>query len=580
MKILDNKEIHSIVHLKQYISVQEDTLMKKFCHSFHNDVRNKTKLNDSDKPLFISAILLSLIDETFSDLIKKDKLTDGCMLSDVMINIITKIDSKKNFIDSFKFIKMCLDNELLFDFCKKIYSNLSSKSSHLTSDILNLFYSEFVKYSNTDSKSLGIVLTPDHIVKLMVDLIDINSKDKVLDLCAGSGSFLCECIKRNPKKIYCCEYQSNLYTLTKTNIILRNYKRYEIFNKDCFKCNFSKQKITKSLINPPYGTRPKCELDFIIKQLESVEEKGLITAIVPIGIFNNNTFNNEKKKEILSQGRVLTIIKCNKKLFSDVASIETCIIVIEKNKDGHSGNVSYLNYEDDALEVKIRAGRVKTNEFDDKYNKVLQQHRNREYPINISFNSDWINSDLVVPKYINKLEFEKEKLDKEYKQKMEELDLRIKNNLDEDLIKYKKEKTFRIGELFEFIKKPNEKYQGKEMVPVVCASKFNLGIKKYEQATEKDTFTGNKLVAVTGGDGAGGIVHYHISPFKITSSTIVLIPKYEFLNENNGTFISKILSKYKVKYSHSFQWNRKRLEEDTITLPINDKDEIEIPLFV
>jgi hypothetical protein len=40
-----------------------------------------------------------------------------------------------------------------------------------------------VTYSNTDSKSLGIVLTPPHIVELMVKLLDINDNDIVLDLC-------------------------------------------------------------------------------------------------------------------------------------------------------------------------------------------------------------------------------------------------------------------------------------------------------------------------------------------------------------------------------------------------------------
>ncbi|MDZ7867929.1 MAG: N-6 DNA methylase [Rheinheimera sp.] len=132
-------------------------------------------------------------------------------------------------------------------------------------DLLNQFYSEFVKYSNTDGKSLGIVLTPDHIVKLMVKLLNIKSNDIVLDLCTGTGSFILEALKYKPLKVIGCEYQNKLYTLLKCNMIIRNIpeNKYEIILNDCFNEEF---RCTKSIINPPYSMKDKKELEFILKQ--------------------------------------------------------------------------------------------------------------------------------------------------------------------------------------------------------------------------------------------------------------------------------------------------------------------------
>ena len=155
-----------------------------------------------------------------------------------------------------------------------------------------------------------------------------------------------------------------------------------------------------------------------------------------------------------------------------------------------------------------------------------------------------------------------------HKKELEEIDRMIKQNNSEDIIKYENEKEFKIGDIFEIRKKPPTPYIKNELVNVVCASKLNNGIKN-QQLSDKNTFDGNKIVAITGGDGGSGICHYHNSPFNIQSSTCVLIPKYSFLNEKNGPFISKILSKYKKKYNHSYQWNSKRMKNDTVILPIN-----------
>ncbi len=60
---------------------------------------------------------------------------------------------------------------------------------------MTAFYTEFVKYNSTDGKSLGIVLTPAYIRKIMIEISFLNENDIVIDLCAGTGGFMIDSLK-------------------------------------------------------------------------------------------------------------------------------------------------------------------------------------------------------------------------------------------------------------------------------------------------------------------------------------------------------------------------------------------------
>jgi len=227
-------------------------------------------------------------------------------------------------------------------------------------DLLNEFYNEFVKYNNTDGKKLGIVLTPSHIVSLMTDILKINKNDIVLDLCTGTGSYLLEAHKYNPKKIIGCEYQNKLYALLKCNMILRNIINCEIIKGDCFKHEF---KATKSLINPPYSMKDKNEMDFILKQLESIEDEGECCAIIPIGKITNNPRNTYYKKLLMEIADIKTIIICKKELFYPNANIQCCIIHLKKTNN-KLYQTKIIDYIDDGYEIQMNNGLIKTDKFD------------------------------------------------------------------------------------------------------------------------------------------------------------------------------------------------------------------------
>lgn len=541
--------------------MSNDELNNKI-HNIHSYIRNHTKISSEDKPLFIGGIVLALTDPIFCEVFTKK---DTRNILDLLLNTIetSGLDKKR-----FMFLKTSLDKEHLYNLCKEVY-NIVEKNND---DILNKFYTEFVKYQNSDSKTLGIVLTPHHIVRLMIDILDINSDDIVLDLCAGTGSFLCEAMKYKPNKVIGCEYQGKLHDLLKINMIIRQANA-EIYHDNCFNREF---KATKSIINPPYGISNdnEKELNFIIKQLHSLSLDGLSCAIIPIGCLTNNVKNNTLKKEILKLSKVIAIIKCRKDLFQGTASVDTCIVLLQRTDAGHNNKIDkvlQLDYKNDGMINIIRNGFQKMDEYETIYQNILYDIRNiNEHKcVLISDNVDWTDFGYNVDRYINKYELELDELKAAFQARQKELLRLIEMNKTDDLVKYENEKEFKLGDIFEILKKPKDKYQHiNQTVPLICASKENNGIKCFCESTE-NTFQGNMIVLVTGGDGAAGIAHYQKEPFMITSSTIVLKPKIHFLNEKNGPFIAKLLSKYKQKYSYAKQWNRDRIMNDTITLPID-----------
>lgn len=525
--------------------------------NIHNYIRDYTKISSEDKCLFIASILISLKNEKFVQILDENK---NIQLADFIIEIL---QNYKIEVKSFEFLKISLNNTHLYNLSIKINEVFQK---NIETDVVNIFYTEFVKYQNTDSKSLGIVLTPHHIVKLMCDLIELNKDDIILDLCSGTGSFLCEAVKFNVKKVIGCEYQTKLFSLLQVNMLIRNVKNYDIYNKNCFDIDFQ---ATKSIINPPYGSKEK-ELTFILKQLESISENGYACSIIPIGCLNIGY--NKLKKQIMEIGKIKTIIRIRKDLFKDTASVETCIILIQKNKEGHTNKdlVNKLDYRDDGMKIIMRNGFQKTNMFTEKYEKILKTQNLHT----LKYDEDWTDYGYDIEKYLTKNELELVEFEKEYKEKK-----RLLLETPKQFIKYNKEKEFKIGELFKILKKPEIKYHEPSCkVPFICASKENNGIKYYESSNE-NTFTGNKIVLVTGGDGGAGMAHYHEHPFNIISSTVVLSPLYNFMNKDNGIFISLILSKYKNKYSHSKQWNSKRIYNDIIVLPVDESDNINLSYF-
>ena len=379
--------------------------MKKEIHIIHNYIRDYTKISNEDKPFFVAIILISLKKSSFGYIFEKYQNKE--FIYDILLDNLKDYEIDLNV---FAFLRNDENNNHLYNLINMI-NNLYSKKPSI--DLLNEFYSEFVKYNNSDGKKLGIVLTPPHIVSLMCNMLSINKHDTILDLCTGTGSFLLEANKYHPKRLIGCEFQNKLYSLLKCNVILQDINNIDVLKGNCFEQQFM---ATKSLINPPYGNKNEREFDFIIKQLDSLEEGGLACAIIPAGKLVSTPENNKYKKLLLSMASLKTSIVCRKSLFYPYASVRCSIILLEKSANGHKGKTNVLNYEDDGFESKIHSGWVKNDSFESKYTNIIQQFE-REGSIEISHLDDWTIGDanlLNINSQQLSIQYELMKLDEEY----------------------------------------------------------------------------------------------------------------------------------------------------------------------
>ena len=266
-----------------------------------------------------------------------------------MIDIINNYYEDPLFTINFHFIKKSLHNKHLYH----IFSVIKNDIKCYGKDILNQFYSEFCIWDRNNDSKLGIVLTPDDIVDLMVTksfdyYYQFNGKiinPSLIDFCTGTGSFLIKGSKFT-NSLYGCEIGDERYSLAKCNFILNNLNCSNLKYNSCFNEKYESNYFDVSIINPPFSNKCQDELNpnnktnwksytkeqrFIMYQVELLREGGIGCCIVPRNNFNNNIkANNEFKKNLMNYCQILEVITCNNKVFVPNANVECTILIFRK----------------------------------------------------------------------------------------------------------------------------------------------------------------------------------------------------------------------------------------------------------
>lgn len=527
--------------------------MKSEIKKIHDYIYKYTKISNEDKSLFIAIILIGFKNKILIENI--DQVIDKDNIYSLLESILNTYEIN---INVFKPLSNNADKEHLYNLTMMIKTIYEQQPSI---DLLNEFYSEFIRYGNTDSKSLGIVLTPPHIVTIMVKLMNINNNDVVLDLCTGTGSFLMEANMHNPKMIIGCEYQLKLFNLLKCNMVIRNISNYQIFNNDCFKQEF---KATKSIINPPYSTIIS-EWEFIIKQLDSLEDGGECCAIIPNSIVNNSSTNIKYKQRILEQSSVQNIILCRNSLFYPVANISCIIIHLKKEKlmDRSKHLTNIIDYRNDGFVSKRTQGWVAMDSIDPE--KLFDSLRDSTIKINLTYDMNWYILNLMNDDIINIADLRSLKLINDFHNNI------LMEQKDKTTISISEFQTVFVKDYFEILTKPKTLYVGSNNVYTIAAKNNNNGIKEISQSNP-NTFTGNKIIAVVGGDGGAGLCYYQSNDFNISSSTKVLSPRETIiLDPLVGLYICHQLSKNKAVYNRGNGWTNQKLLNTSFKLPFIDE---------
>ncbi|WP_426461056.1 HsdM family class I SAM-dependent methyltransferase [Mycoplasma hafezii] len=408
-----------ILQVKSNEELKTEEILK-IAKSLHEDLRNYGNLEDKNKPLIVSGILLALseiehknfeIDNLSGDTINTDGMKIYKAIEDNLkrVNVSPEVKRDK-LLNQFNVIR---DNNKINEinpnlgetplkyFTKILYNSIFTniKYSSSTEDYIGRFYGEFMSYSGGDGQSLGIILTPKHITELFCDLVDLKPTDKVLDPCCGTAGFLIAAmhkmvdstdnevekmdIKKN--RLFGIELQDYMFTIATTNMILRGDGKSNLENKDFLSQNPKQLQLkgcTVGMMNPPYsqGSSDNTELyeiNFINHLLESLTDGARAIVIVPQSTFTGKTkFEKELKRRILQKHTLNGVITLNKNTFYGVGT-NACIGVFTAGIP-HQKNtkVKFINFEDDGYIVFRHIGLIDDGSSKDKKQYLLEVWNN------------------------------------------------------------------------------------------------------------------------------------------------------------------------------------------------------------
>jgi type I restriction enzyme M protein len=436
-------ELHQIMTIKEYENIiakdpnqekKSHSELLKFSRELHNNIRDYAKLDESQKPLFVSGILIALKNWLFKVWYKQSDWKE--LQKNLYQAICNQIDAfnipwwKKELMkDTYKFLEKhpnleknyAKSNEsVLKVLVKQIESNISAFfDTYNEYDIIWSFYWEFLRYTGWDKQGLWIVLTPKHITELFVELARVNVHSKVFDPCCGTWWFLISAMKEmllqanwntvledtiKAEQLIWIEQNPNMYTLGCSNMILRWDGKANIYQWDCFDEKIVKEiseihKPNVGFINPPYSQKWEwqSEMEFVEHMLDMLEKNGTGIAIVPMSCaLTSNKKNNEVKSRILKKHTLEAVFSMPWELFYPVWAV-TCIMVFTAKLPHSNFKESFFGYfKDDWYEKTKNDWRIdKKKKYEEIKTNWLTLFFNRKQEVwysalkNITWDDEW-----------------------------------------------------------------------------------------------------------------------------------------------------------------------------------------------
>jgi type I restriction enzyme M protein len=407
------KNIYNVYWKSRYgESVTNESLIKTL-NELNKTFNDGNKVKDTERSLFFSGLMIALKDNTFRNTYKniqqpskqeiastKITISEAHNLNNAILEAITRqlankinnLSKSYSWYDRFSFIKN-IDYSLIEykQIIEKIEKNIFKPfQNDEKQDILGKAYKIFLKRAGKiDNKN--IILTPDHIKSMMVDLARLNVDDVVIDTCTGTGGFLMEAMevlikKANnnediverikEKQLIGFETDSVLFALAcsnmflhgdgRTNLLFRSSllddKNENIINnkdKDLFEY-ISSLKPTKCIINPPYELNNS--IKFTIQALNYLLPNGKLIIIMPTPTLTQN--QNGLTEQLLKIAKLDFRIKMPYNLFSEQKrTVNTSVFGFTKTPHNENDEVMFYNLDDDGFVSIQHKGRV------DKHNK-------------------------------------------------------------------------------------------------------------------------------------------------------------------------------------------------------------------
>lgn len=250
-------------------------------------------------------------------------------------------------------------------------SGLINSSAWNGEDVMAIFFNEFNRYKKKSES--GQVFTPDHVTGFMYRLLGVDKDDRVLDACAGSGSFLVKSMSNmireaggvnttkakqiKAKQLYGIEFDREIYALACANMLIHKDGKTNLAHMDARTESagdwVKTTRATKVLMNPPYENKFGC-MKIVENVLDSVNRGTLCGFILPDKKLEKTS--NAQMSRMLRHHRLLKVVKLPENLFFGVG-VSTSIFVFEAGKPQEGKKFFAVNIAEDGLVTVKNKGR-------------------------------------------------------------------------------------------------------------------------------------------------------------------------------------------------------------------------------
>lgn len=202
--------------------------------------------------------------------------------------------------------------------------------------------------------------TPIASARYIADFLDISSEDRVLDPAIGWGNVLRELHKLEPEAEYqgieinpeIAQTASAINTITKSDVSIRVDDGIKIpWKNEGFRSSFD-----HVVLDPPIGKRISSdelpdelkewegkyiEDIFLYASLQYLEDGGLLTAIIPVGLLSRS--NSKKVREHLIENyQIETVVEVDKGSFYPSVRSDLAAIQVRKQGRGDTGPTQFV----------------------------------------------------------------------------------------------------------------------------------------------------------------------------------------------------------------------------------------------
>lgn len=255
----------------------------------------------------------------------------------------------------------------------------------------------------------GQFRTPRHIIRMMVELLDLQPEDTICDPACGTSGFLVSA-GEYLKDTYLEEifydkeakahYDNSMFTgydmdrtmlrIGAMNMMTHGVQNPHIDYKDSLSDqNIDTGKYTKILANPPfkgsldYDTvstdllkvtkTKKTELLFITLFLRMLKNGGRCASIVPDGVlFGSSRAHKAIRKEIVENHRLEAIISIPSGVFKPYAGVSTAVIIFTKTGAGGTDKVWFYDMENDGYSLDDKRNQIEGSNIPD----IIERFKN------------------------------------------------------------------------------------------------------------------------------------------------------------------------------------------------------------